>query len=101
MQVDIVPTLSLLLGLPIPFGNLGRLIPSFFHHHHDGTGDSTTDGTDGTDGTDDDDDDVTWAQSLNDALAVNAAQVLRYLRACVCGFFFRTCRFEQCSTEKD
>ena len=29
-QIDLVPSLSLVLGLPIPFGNLGKLIPSFF-----------------------------------------------------------------------
>lgn len=31
-QVDIVPTISLLLGLPIPFGNLGVPIPELFYH---------------------------------------------------------------------
>ena len=30
-QVDIVPTLSLLLGLPVPFGNLGLVIPELFY----------------------------------------------------------------------
>ncbi|KZT41886.1 alkaline phosphatase-like protein [Sistotremastrum suecicum HHB10207 ss-3] len=29
-QIDIVPTLSLLLGLPIPFNNLGAVIPELF-----------------------------------------------------------------------
>ncbi len=29
-QVDFVPTLSLLLGLPIPFSNLGSIIPELF-----------------------------------------------------------------------
>eukprot|EP01080_Neovahlkampfia_damariscottae_P004179 gene4179-7489_t len=29
-QIDIVPTISLLFGIPIPFGNLGKLIPDFF-----------------------------------------------------------------------
>lgn len=29
-QIDIVPTLSLLLGLPIPFSNLGSIIPFLF-----------------------------------------------------------------------
>lgn len=29
-QIDLVPTLSLLLGLPIPFGNLGSVIPELF-----------------------------------------------------------------------
>lgn len=32
-QVDLVPTLSLLLGFPIPFGNLGLVIPELFYHH--------------------------------------------------------------------
>jgi phosphatidylinositol glycan class O len=31
-QTDIVPTLSLLLGLPIPFSNLGIIIPSLFEN---------------------------------------------------------------------
>ena len=31
-QIDLVPTLSLLLGLPIPYGNLGRIIPELFFH---------------------------------------------------------------------
>lgn len=29
-QIDILPTMSLLLGLPIPFNNLGSLIPEIF-----------------------------------------------------------------------
>jgi hypothetical protein len=29
-QIDIVPTVALLLGLPIPFGNLGGVIPELF-----------------------------------------------------------------------
>ncbi|CEG36027.1 gpi ethanolamine phosphate transferase 3 [Plasmopara halstedii] len=29
-QVDLVPTLALLIGLPIPFGNLGSVIPPLF-----------------------------------------------------------------------
>ncbi|KAI8855308.1 hypothetical protein BC829DRAFT_378563 [Chytridium lagenaria] len=29
-QIDLVPTLSLLIGLPIPFGNLGTIIPELF-----------------------------------------------------------------------
>ncbi|XP_064621054.1 GPI ethanolamine phosphate transferase 3-like [Lineus longissimus] len=31
-QVDLVPTLSLLLGIPIPFSNLGVVIPEMFNH---------------------------------------------------------------------
>lgn len=29
-QIDLVPTLALLLGVPIPYGNIGALIPHFF-----------------------------------------------------------------------
>lgn len=29
-QIDIVPTLSLLLGVPIPYGSLGSVIPELF-----------------------------------------------------------------------
>ena len=29
-QVDFVPTLSLLLGSPIPFSNLGKIVPDLF-----------------------------------------------------------------------
>lgn len=29
-QIDLVPSLALLLGLPVPFGNLGMVIPEFF-----------------------------------------------------------------------
>ncbi|KAG8878662.1 mannose-ethanolamine phosphotransferase gpi13 [Tulasnella sp. 332] len=32
-QIDIVPSLALLLGLPIPFNNLGMVIPELFLHH--------------------------------------------------------------------
>ena len=31
-QIDLVPTISLLLGLPIPFNNLGSIIPELFLH---------------------------------------------------------------------
>ncbi|CAA16901.1 pig-O [Schizosaccharomyces pombe] len=34
-QVDLVPTLSLLLGNPIPYGNLGTLIPEPFYYYGD------------------------------------------------------------------
>ncbi|OCH92351.1 hypothetical protein OBBRIDRAFT_886297 [Obba rivulosa] len=36
-QIDLVPTLSLLLGLPIPFNNLGTIIPELFWHDGAGT----------------------------------------------------------------
>ena len=31
-QTDFVPTVALLLGLPIPFSNLGTVIPDLFNH---------------------------------------------------------------------
>ncbi|KAF9222154.1 hypothetical protein BS17DRAFT_709200 [Gyrodon lividus] len=37
-QIDLVPTLSLLLGLPIPFNNLGSVIPELFNRHVGGPG---------------------------------------------------------------
>ena len=35
-QIDITPTLALLSGIPIPFGNLGTLIPELFYVPGDG-----------------------------------------------------------------
>jgi len=60
-QIDLVPTLAMLLGAPIPFGNLGALIPGFFNH--------------------------SWppfhsaADALVHASAVNARQIVAYLDA--------------------
>ena len=34
-QIALVPTLSLLLGLPIPFSNLGGVMPELFHDSDD------------------------------------------------------------------
>jgi len=36
-QIDLVPTLSLLLGLPIPFNNLGTIIPELFWRDRSGS----------------------------------------------------------------
>ncbi|KAF7333509.1 GPI ethanolamine phosphate transferase 3 [Mycena venus] len=55
-QIDIVPTLSLLLGLPIPFNNLGTVIPELFWRDRTGAG-------------------------LARALEINVAQVKSYLDA--------------------
>ena len=55
-QIDLVPTLSLLLGLPIPFNNLGTVIPELF-----GPGDN--------------------GSSLEKALWLNANQVKSYFDA--------------------
>eukprot|EP01134_Creolimax_fragrantissima_P000440 CFRG0440T1 len=78
-QIDFVPTLSLLLGLPIPFGNLGRVIPEmFFIIPRDTKIPSIRElSSDCTEI-------VNIAlrfQSVNDALRINAEQVDRYLFA--------------------
>ncbi|KAG1882564.1 hypothetical protein F4604DRAFT_1901989 [Suillus subluteus] len=53
-QMDLVPTISLLLDLPIPFNNLGTVIPELFNRDSDGS-------------------------SLQKAMELNAAQIRRYL----------------------
>ncbi len=58
-QIDLAPSLALLLGFPIPFGSLGKVIPELFF-----TGDDW----------------LSRYRSLNEALFVNAVQVLEYLR---------------------
>jgi phosphatidylinositol glycan class O len=55
-QIDIVPTLSLLLGLPIPFNNLGSVIPELFWRDRKGA-------------------------DLTRALEINVAQIKGYLDA--------------------
>lgn len=59
-QVDLVPTLALLSGLPIPFGNLGSVIPQLFLHS-DAAGHEAA------------------YKTLNQALGLNVDQVRRYL----------------------
>ncbi|TFK80922.1 hypothetical protein K466DRAFT_667433 [Polyporus arcularius HHB13444] len=53
-QIDLAPTLSLALGLPIPFNNLGTVIPELFWHDKAG-------------------------KDYTRALSLNAMQVKRYL----------------------
>ena len=53
-QIDILPTLSLLLGLPVPYDNLGTVIPELFRRDPKG-------------------------RTLENALQINAAQIMRYL----------------------
>ncbi|OBZ73368.1 GPI ethanolamine phosphate transferase 3, partial [Grifola frondosa] len=53
-QIDLVPSLSLLLGLPIPYNNLGMVIPELFWHDREGS-------------------------QFSRALSLNTAQVKRYL----------------------
>lgn len=52
-QIDLVPSLSLLLGLPIPYNNLGSVIPELFSSEHE----------------------------LAQAMKANAQQVRNYLRS--------------------
>lgn len=53
-QIDILPTISLLLGLPIPYNNLGTVIPELFWRDREG-------------------------RTFANALQANAAQIMRYL----------------------
>ncbi|KAM5545492.1 hypothetical protein V8D89_000530 [Ganoderma adspersum] len=53
-QIDLAPTLSLALGLPVPFNNLGTVVPELFWHDKAGT-------------------------TYTRALALNAKQVNQYL----------------------
>ncbi|KDO28936.1 hypothetical protein SPRG_05809 [Saprolegnia parasitica CBS 223.65] len=61
-QVDLVPTLSLLLGLPIPFGNLGAVIPHVFFTSPSMDVDECF-------------------RRLNEAMTVNVAQIRHYFMA--------------------
>lgn len=54
-QIDILPTLSLLLGIPIPYNNLGTVIPELFWRDH----------ANGL---------------LETALGINVAQIMKYLQ---------------------
>ncbi|KAF4132014.1 Type I phosphodiesterase / nucleotide pyrophosphatase [Phytophthora infestans] len=65
-QVDLVPTLALLSGLPIPFGNLGSIIPSLFFVP------PTSSGKDESSA-------LAAFQTMNRALRLNLDQVRRYL----------------------
>ena len=77
-QVDLVPTISLLLGLPIPFGNLGTVVTDMFtcEHHVSQIMDALELGTV----------EPTAAQSLalglakTEVLQLNALQVQTYLK---------------------
>ncbi|OWZ20857.1 GPI ethanolamine phosphate transferase [Phytophthora megakarya] len=65
-QVDLVPTLALLSGLPIPFGNLGSVIPSLFFFPPSPSESGETGA-------------LAAFQTLNRALRLNLDQVRRYL----------------------
>lgn len=59
-QIDLVPTLALLLGIPIPFGNLGMVIPEVFSVAANGKNAS---------------------ENMYEAVAENARQMFEYLQA--------------------
>eukprot|EP00903_Cladosiphon_okamuranus_P014882 g13781.t1 len=77
-QIDLVPTISLLLGTPIPFGSLGGVIPEVFAGpYYDGG--EERDGRLAGGGDSDEGDDFRGLERLCDALLVNSVQVWRYL----------------------
>ncbi|CAG8450303.1 11777_t:CDS:1 [Funneliformis caledonium] len=64
-QIDFIPTFSLLLGLPIPFNNLGSVIPELFLvSSKDGNHDSSVEQK---------------LKNLLDVMRLNAEQVYRYV----------------------
>lgn len=65
-QIDLVPTIALLLGLPIPYANLGSLVPSLLLF-----------GNDNDDNNSNNNNNPAVIQTAT-ALALNAAQVWRY-----------------------
>lgn len=76
-QIDLVPTVSLLLGTPIPFGSLGGIIPELFSGRYafeaaerDGEIGQEEEGVEGDMG-----DDPRHIERLCDALLVNSLQV--------------------------
>jgi phosphatidylinositol glycan class O len=77
-QIDLAPTLSLLMGVPIPFGNIGKVMPELFAAAADESILSSTHGA-GTPGVGDALARVLKFFSSMRALQVNAWQVRRYL----------------------
>ncbi|CAJ0750940.1 14674_t:CDS:2 [Entrophospora sp. SA101] len=72
-QIDFVPTLSLLLGLPIPYNNLGTIIPELFllpnnNHNYDGSV-----------SVDDEQQHKIQLMNLFEVLRLNSQQVFRYV----------------------
>ena len=69
-QIDLVPTVALLMGVPVPFGNLGGIIPEVFGGPYElGEGEGGVSGGGGGD------DDPRLYERLCDALFVNSVQV--------------------------
>ncbi|PLW18213.1 hypothetical protein PCANC_10369 [Puccinia coronata f. sp. avenae] len=70
-QIDIVPTLSLLLGVPIPFSNLGMLIPELFFRPSHPLPTTPHDVTPAVN--------LSATDTLTRAMAANAAQLSRFV----------------------
>ena len=70
-QIDLVPTISAMLGLPIPYANLGGLVPALLpsprRTHHK------------SENVDNDESDLVRVEAAAAALALNAAQIWNYL----------------------
>ncbi|KIY94906.1 hypothetical protein MNEG_13055 [Monoraphidium neglectum] len=81
-QVDLTPTLALLLGVPIPFGNLGKVPLALWHVLAEG-GAAGGGGADG---------------AYAAALASNAAQVHRYLNRYAGAAKLPAARLARCNT---
>lgn len=73
-QIDLVPTLAAALGFPIPFGNLGMVLPELFldragsNSEAEASSETSTDAEAGT-------------EALRRVAAENAGQISRYLHA--------------------
>lgn len=80
-QMDLAPTLAAMLGVPIPFGNLGKLSPEMWqltlrqHAGHSSAGGAAAAAAESPPA------EAAWERSLTDALLANARQVHAYLNA--------------------
>lgn len=77
-QIDLVPTVSLLLGTPIPYGSLGGVIPEVFAGPYSGLGDAEKESAAARAGADvgrGAGRGVGYYERLGDALLVNSVQV--------------------------
>lgn len=70
-QIDLVPTISAMLGLPMPYANLGGLVPALLptprRTHHK------------SESVENDESDLVRVEAAAAALALNAAQIWNYL----------------------
>ena len=70
-QIDLVPTISAMLGLPVPYANLGGLVPALLP--------SPRKSRNQNESAHDDDSDLARVEAAAAALALNAAQIWNYL----------------------